>query len=535
MKLIYVEKSPDTGGERTATPSMRRESERTRSQSQMRLAVTALLSGAALGAAIMAIARSSLMWGVASVLLASAASFPAIAVSRLSRRAGVFLPFSFICLWAIGYGLASLAWRNPDAEILVRDGAQLSDGSLPYGLAVAAVGLLAWTAGYSALQLRLVRVAISALRQWSTSGVDGRLDYAVGRTVIVYAIGLGARLVLLGLGRYSYITADLHSAITQSSPVGAILSHFEFLTTVGLLLLAYVSFQSRDKAPKWLLAMALLLEIPFGLLSGMRSFILLRLLGVAITYVLVRRRVPAVAAFGLLGLLAVLSSFTGAYRGEVRGTSGTTVGATGAVRLIPTLLGSTLSQISAHDLISGPSDFVTSRLRFVDEVAIVAQRAPSEVAYISASDTLLEATTVLIPRAVWTGKPVYTSGLQYARDFWNQPESVISSRSATYPGDAYYRGGWLGLVALMAILGGLMKAMSVSLSPRLHPPAIPMFIVAWTGLMDIESSLSLLGAGLAQSLLITAVAMRWASSSRRTAAERSGAGLARAGTVRVKA
>jgi hypothetical protein len=443
----------------------------------------------------------------------------------------MFLPFSFIGLWVIGYGLASIAWRKPTADMLAQNGAQLTPGSLPFGLALAAGGLLAWTAGYVALHLRLVQKGISSVRQWSTSGVGGLagVEYSVGRIVSVYAVGLGARLALLAFGRYSYITADLQGSITQSSPATAILSQLEFLSTVGLLLLAYVCFRTRSTTAKRLLTVALMLEIPFGLLSGMRSFILLRLVGVAITYVLVRGRVPMLASVALLGLLAILSPFTDAYRGQVRDATGTTVDAAGAAKIIPKLLSSTIDQLSPGDVIAGPIDFVTKRLRFVDEVGIVGQRSPSEIAYVPASDTLVEATTVMIPRALWAGKPVYTTGLQYARDFWNQPESIVSARSPTYAGDGYYRGGWVGLICLMALLGGLMAAVNTSLSPRLHPAAIPMFIVAWTALVNIEGSLSLLGAGLVQSLLITAVAMRCASSGRRGALARSSPSVLTAG------
>lgn len=505
----------------------------TAGRSLAQLALAALLAAAAIGGAILATTYASLEWGIASVLLAAAASLRAISTSPSARRAGLFLPFSFIGLWVVGYGLSSLAWRDPSAELLAQNSAHLRHGSVPFGLAMATVGLLAWTAGYGVVNLRLVRAAVSTLRRWSTSGVGGSglVGYSLGRIVGVYAVGLGARLVLLALGRYSYITADLQGAITQSSPIAALLGHVEFLTTVGLLLLAYAAFQSGSATAKSLLAATLILEIPFGLLSGMRSFILLRLLGVAITYVLVRRRVPALASILLLCVLAVLSPFTEVYRGEVRGVSRTTLGATGAAELIPTLLASTVSQLSPGDVVSGPSDFLTSRLRFVDELAIVGQRTPSDIAYIPASETLLEATTVLIPRALWADKPVYTVGLQYARDFWNQPESIISSRSPTFPGDAYYRGGWVGLVALMALVGGLMAAVSTSLSPRLHPPAVPLFVVAWTALMSIEGSLSLLGAGLVQSLLIAAVAIRWASSVKCGANARSSALLLRAGRL----
>ena len=385
-------------------------------RSLVHLAVAAILASSAIGAAVVTTAQASLGWGVAAVLLAALTSIRALSAGSTFRRPGVFLPFSFIALWAVGYGLASLAWQHPSADMMARNGAQLRPGSLPSGLAIAAVGLLLWTAGYAVLHLRLVRTAIAALRQWSTSGVvgQGRAEYSVSRIVTVYAVGLAARFALLALGRYSYITLDLQGAISQSSPINAALGQLEFLSTVGLLLLAYICFQTGTTSAKWLLFAAVLLEIPFGLLSGMKSYILLRLLGVAITYVLVRRRVPVFASIGLLGVFAVLVPFTEAYRSEVRDVGGTTVGAADAVELIPALLGSTLSELSLGDVLSGPSDFVTKRLRFVDEVAIVRQRAPSEIAYVPATDTVLEASTVLIPRALWADKPLYTTGLQHA-------------------------------------------------------------------------------------------------------------------------
>lgn len=479
-----------------------------------KLSLATLVAGAAIGITTMPISHASLDWGIAAVLVAASVSSIVVAASPAARSAGVVLPFSFIGLWAVGFGLASMSWRNPSNDLLAQSRGLRQD-SLPLGLAVAAGGLLAWCAGYCLIHLRLLRVAMSALRQWATRGADGHsqsIDYSLARVVGVFAAGLTARLVLLGLGRYSYITSDLQGAVTQSSPINAVLGHLEFLTTVGLLLLAHSAFGSGTRATRRLLVVALLIEVPFGLLGGMRSFIVLRLVGVALTYFLMRRRVPALAVVALVGVLAVISPFTDSYRAEVRDATGTTVDAAGAADLIPGLIGSTLGELSASDVLSGPSDFLTDRFRFVDEVAIVSQRTPEEVAYIPALDTLAEASTVLIPRQLWSDKPVYATGLQYARDFWNQPTALVSSRSPTYPGEAYFRGGWAGVIVLMALLGAVMAATSSSLSPRSHPPAIPLFVVAWTALMNIEGPLVLLSAGLAQSLLITAVAMRWALS-----------------------
>jgi hypothetical protein len=475
-----------------------------------RLAAAAALGSAAILVATLAISLISINFGVLGVFLAAASSFLTVSVLSSIRRVGSFLAFSFIGLWAVGYGVASLAWLSPGNELRIQS-TGLRVESIPVGLAIATIGLLAWTGGYCLFKLRIVQAAISSLRRWSTRGSANLVDYRVARLLAVYAVGLVARLALLSLGRYSYITADLEAAITQTSPITAVLGHVEFLTTVSLFLLAYVNYRDGSTTSRGLLLVVLLIELPFGLLSGMRSFILLRLLGIAVIYVLVRRRVPLSGVLILVGGVALLSPFTDAYRAEVRDGGGTSVDAAGAASLLPELLGATVTDLAPADVALAPWNFVLSRLRLVEEVAMVSQKTPSQIPYIGPSDTLFDASTVLVPRAVWPGKPVYTVGLQYARDFWDQPTSVVSSRSPGYPGEAFYRGGWIGVFVLMGLLGGTMAAVNAALGPRLHPGAIPMFVVAWSELLNLEGSLILLGAGLTQSLLITAVAMRWSS------------------------
>jgi hypothetical protein len=484
-------------------------------RSLLLLGLAGILASFAIAAARLATLRLSLVWGVVAVLISAGASLLAVFGSPAARRGGVFLPTCFIGLWAVGFGLASLVWTDPyDESLTLSRGLHLD--SIPAGLAVAAGALLAWSVGYCFVHLRLVVSGLSWLRRWSThSGPQLGPLYSVNRILILYALGLAARLALLALGRYSYITSDLQGAITQSSPITSVLNYFEFLTTVSLLLLAHVTFRRGSTMSGGLLGAVLMIEIPFGLLSGMRSFIVLRLVAVSVIYLLAGRRIKVYAIVALLVVLAFLSPFTDAYRTEVRSGGETAVDATGAAHLIPAVVGSTISAMSPVDIVIGPMDFVSRRLRFVDEVAIVWQKVPSEIDFISPTDTLLEAFSVFVPRAIWHEKPVYTVGLQYARDFWDQPTTVVSSRSPTLAGEAFYRGGWSGVVMLMAALGALMAAIGSAMNPRLYPAAVPLFVVAWTEVMNIESSLVLLGAGLIQSLLITGIALRWASNTTR--------------------
>jgi hypothetical protein len=474
------------------------------------VACAAAFATLALCAAQLGVTDSSLEWGVVSVLLAVTGSLCAVSATHHARRSGLFLPVSFIGLWAVAFGLASLAWRHPEDNVrTLSRGLRLE--SLPLGLAVASVALLAWTVGYCFVRLRLPRAAVSSLRRWSTGSAErlASVSYSLKRIALVYFVGVAARLALLALGRYSYITTDLQAAITQSNPIAAAFNQLEFLTTVALLLLAYTRFKTDGRLSGWLLGTALTIEFAFGLISGMRSFILFRLIGVAVTYFLIRRRLPVFACLAVAGILTLLSPFTEAYRDGVRTENRTTVTASDAVELVPLLLTSTFRELPLSDFALGPFRFVTQRLRFVDEVAIVGQRTPSEIPYIPPSETFLDGATVLVPRVIWSGKPVYTVGIQYARDFWKQPLSLVSARSPTYPGEAYYRGGWAGVILLMALLGALMAAVNSALSPTLYSAAIPMFVVAWTQLVSLEGSLILLPAGLVQSLLLTALAMRW--------------------------
>lgn len=475
----------------------------------LHLSSAALLTGCALLTSWVAVNESSLTWGVLSVLTGAGASL-FLLLSTPVRRAGLFLPMCFIGLWTLGFGLASLKWLDPEQEMLMLSRG-LQTGSLPLGLSLAAASLVAWSWGYAFIDFRLTRGVLTSFRRWTVGkSAGGPHAYSIPRVMALYGVGLGARLLLVATGRYSYITSDLQGAITQSSPITAVLGHVEFLTTVSLLILAVITFERSSKSSGGLLVLVFLIEVPFGLLGGMRSFIILRLVAVGVIYVLLRRRFPLSGLVSLLLILAFLSPFTNAYREQVRRNSGTVVDAAGAAGLIPVLLTSTIREMSPADLATGPLEFATQRLRFVDEAAIVRQRVPSELDHIPLPDTLVEALTVLVPRAIWSEKPVYTVGLEYARDFWDQPGSVVSSRSPTFPGEAFYRGGWLGVAVLMGGLGAVMAAINRALSPKAYPLAIPLYVVSWIQLMNVEGSLVLLGAGLIQSLLIAAVAQHWA-------------------------
>jgi hypothetical protein len=384
--------------------------------------------------------------------------------------------------------------------------------SIPDGLAIASLGLLAWLGGYLAINLRLIGVAASSLRRWATPTSNASVhEYQVIRILAIYLVGFVARIGSLAMGQFGYITADLQAAITTSSALGSVLGRVQSLTGVATIVLAYVTFRQPTKQTRVLLAAVLVIEIPFGLLSGMRSQVIFLFVAVALIYWIVRARVPWRAVVAILVSVSILTPFSETYRAEVRDGSRTAVTSTEAAVLVPDILIETLRTTSIGDVLSSPSDFVTQRMRFIDEVSIVAQRTPSEIPFLTVSDTITESLSVFVPRVLWPSKPVYTIGLEYARDYWNQPSSVVSSKSPSFAGDAFLRGGWVSLVIVMGLVGALMSTLNRSLSTRRHPAAAPLFVLVWLELVNLEGSLVLLAAGTAQALLVGAAALRWCS------------------------
>jgi hypothetical protein len=318
-------------------------------------------------------------------------------------------------------------------------------------------------------------------------------------------------MVLLATGRYSYITTDLQGAVSTSSPVNAVASLMSKLAGIALILLAYAVFSGRSS--RWrrvLLAAVLLSEVFFGLLAGMRSAVLLSLVSVALVYVLVRGRVPKLALASGFLVLAILSPLISEYRTSVRDSSGTTVTASEAAGRLPELTSGTVSELSLVDVARSPWVLVENRLRLIDEVAMVQQRTGREIPSIPVETSVTEFSTVFIPRVLWAGKPVYSGGQTYAQDYWGQDSTIFSSRSPTYVGEGYMRGGAVGVVVVMLLLGVVLRSVSEAFNPRLHPSAIPLYVMLWPVLITLEAPLTLLGASVAQVLIIGTLSVRWA-------------------------
>lgn len=98
----------------------------------------------------------------------------------------------------------------------------------------------------------------------------------------------------------------------------------------------------------------------------------------------------------------------------------------------------------------------------------------------------------------------------YAQIYWNQPHETISFRAPTLVGEGYLRGGWTGVVVVLALMGGLTRLVNAAFSTRRFVEATPLFVILWTQITDVEAALIIIVASAIQVLLLTTIAMRWA-------------------------
>lgn len=490
----------------------------TRSEADLAAArkISPLAASAAFGFAIGLVAaayaqsRTSVGWGVFAVLTTAAAALCAV-LSRRVRDADLILPVGVILTWALSYGLSSVAWLWPSNKAVQQSQAiGLRLESVSDALVVAAVGLFAWCSGFILLRLRVLEIGVTALRKWACREADGvERAFNSHRVLIVYALGLAGRLSQLALGRFGYITQDLDAAISQGSAIGSLASRIEVLAPIGLLLIAYVAFERQTTRSRTLLALVLLIEVGFGLLSGLRSEVLFSVVGVGLIFFVVRGRIPARWVLGALVAVAVLTPFNDAYREAVRSAAGTELTGSEAASLIPGLMIDVVQSTGAADLATGPVDFVSGRLRLIDEVAIVVQRTEEDVPFASPTSSFAVSATVFVPRVIWADKPVYTVGLDYAREFWRQPVSVVSARSPGYLGEAYLHGGLAAVVLLMLGLGGLTATVGRSLAVGAQRKVAPLLVASWIAFTDLEGSLVLFVPSLLLVMFATAASIRF--------------------------
>jgi hypothetical protein len=453
----------------------------------------AILLAAAIGLSAQALAAagqptSAVVWG--------SLSFAAYAASLLCLVGGGRGRFLGLGRWWFGswtlfwyctaFGLATLTWVQPQTG----SSAEISLSSVLRALWLVAVGMTLWAFGYfigpgrparrvgnklmAALSLRFAPEVRSPLAPW-----------------ILYAIGTAARIASAATtGLLGYV-GNVQSAATTASSYQQLLADLGLCAPLAVAAAALQVYRERVPGAWVTLTVLFLAEIAFGAAAGGKQSFIITILAVAIPFTIARRRVhkslSAYTALALTGLtfLLIVVPFNHLYRSATRGSSGTLT-AHQALDAAPSILGQTIGTGNAGEVLSSSATFLLSRLREIDSPAIIMQRTPGEIGFVSPVQLVTAPIVTLVPRAIWPDKPLLDSGLEFSQKYYEVPATIYTSSAITPVGDLYLHGGWIPVIVGMFLLGCGVRLLDDVMDVNRSPHCVFLFLLLFPSLVKQE-------------------------------------------------
>lgn len=473
-----------------------------------RITAAALLLAGAIGLAWQASATvgqptRAVVWGSVG-LAVYAASILCLVGGNWGKSLGLshWRLGSWTLFWyGSAFGLATLTWVQPQTGTA----AEISLSSVLRALWLVAVGMTMWALGYfagpgrparrlgtrvmAALSLRFESEVRSPLAPW-----------------ILYAIGAVARIASAATtGRLGYV-GDVQSAVTTASGYQQLLSILGLCASLAVAAAALQVYRERVPGARVTLAVLFLAEIAFGVASASKQDFIITILAVAIPFTAARRRLhKGLLAFTVLAFLLIIVPFTQAYRTAARNASGT-LSASQALAAVPDILGQTIRTGNVTGVFSSSVTSMLTRIREIDSPAIIIQRTPGQIGFLSPVQ-LVEAPVVsLVPRALWPGKPILDTGYEFSQTYYELPSSVYTSSAITPVGDLYRHGGWIPVTAGMFLLGCGTRLFDDVMDVCGNPHSVFIFLLLFPILVNQEDDWVGTLAGIPGTLLVWLVA-----------------------------
>ena len=388
----------------------------------------------------------------------------------------------FVC-----YGLATLTWVQPQTGT----GAEIAVSSVLRALWLVTVGMTLWVLGYfvgpgrsarrignrvmAALSLRFASEVRSPLAPW-----------------ILYAIATAARIAVAGTtGLFGYV-GNVQSAVTTASSYQQVLSDLSLCGPLAVAAAALQVYREHVPGARVTLAVLFVADIAFGAAAGQRLSFIITILAVAIPFTTAHRRLHkgllafTGLAFTGLALLLIVIPFNQTYRSAARSTSGT-LSVSEALAETPSILGQTIGTGNAAGALSSSARFLLARFREIDNPAIIMQRTPGEVKFLSPVQLVEAPIIILVPRAVWPGKPILDTGYEFSQIYYELPASTYTSSAITPVGDLYQHGGWIPVIAGMFILGCGVRLLDDVIDVRGNPHSMFLFLLLFPTLVKQEN------------------------------------------------
>lgn len=350
----------------------------------------------------------------------------------------------YAVVWALTFGVASLAWLN--TPIITNTHLILHRADVVRAIALLSAGIACFWAGY----LLVRRTAARA-----TSLTKTAVRWHV--IVIAYVVGMAAKLYLMKIGLYGY-------SLSYSVPGGY--DAVRGALTVPLLLIAISADVATLSAFAWILATKarkgrILVSvfaaglIIVGLVSGGKSILLGVPFEMALVYIAFRKRIPkSIIMVAVLLFLLVLPG-SELFRRTVDRSS--QQGLTGSVQTDAIAEGLDLSASEQWRILTR---WLKTRPQSADQVAAIITQTPNVYPYRGGDLWALAPVYNVIPRAVWPNKP--DLGLQYDFDhtYMRVPPEIPGNTGVTQPGDMYVNFGLSGLLVGMFVWGLVLATMT---------------------------------------------------------------------------
>ena len=351
--------------------------------------------------------------------------------------------------WAVSYGLASVTWDQPQAGTVA---AEIALSSVLRALSLVAVGMTAWVVGYrvgpGSLARRLAARGVGAFQRRFTPEVR-----SPAAPWILYLIGSVARIVsAVTSGRFGYV-GNASSALTSATAYGHMLSLCGYCCLLAVSAAALQVYREHMRSARVTLAVLLLLEIAVGVVSADKENFLLAAVAFLVPYCAARRRLPkmAVAVTAAVFLLIVIP-FNAAYRSTIR-NSQTTLTSGQALDAAPQIFSQVLNANGLVNTLPASANYLLLRVREIDAPAIIMQRTPGQVAYLSPIQLLTVPAIGLVPRWIWPGKPILAPNYQVTQIYYGKPADLYTASTTTPIGSLFQHGGWLPVIFGMLLFG----------------------------------------------------------------------------------
>ena len=355
-----------------------------------------------------------------------------ITLISLSYLMYFVLPVFTGYFWSSSYAESNLALVNLEIrDVLV-------------GELTVLLGLISLLIGYSVPAGRLISDALpKPRREWSHQA-----------TLIVALVMIPLGWSVFGISIYGLLPKRLGSGF-----LGIVAS--SIYVGIALLMIAYLRFRSRPA----LLLMCVLIPptMVVAFTTGSKRFFLLPLIMVALTHVLVTRRIRARYLVGGLLLITLLYPLSQFFREVV--TMGQRLGPLQILqnpsRAIA-LMSEFLSGMTIGDYLTAGLQATGNRLNALGIVTVIVRDTPDIVPF-QGGWTIGYAFLAFIPRLFWPGKPSITFGKWVTENYGAPGTDVVSDTGATWVGEFFFNFGFTGVLLGMAIIGIYFRALHESL------------------------------------------------------------------------